>query len=132
MSRNELTASKGLTKTAEGFLKEYQKDAMANVELEGIFKKHGKLTGIFRRLVQLGSNVPEFIVISLVVGDGDKTRAYRDALLAENLNKIGVALGEHKDFKQCSVINVCNFLLMKMDLIMLSTIKFKIDLYKSI
>ena len=107
-SRNELTPSKGLTKIAEDFLKEYQKDAKAEVELEGIVKKHGKFTGFFRRLVQLGSNVPEYVVISLVVGDGDKTRAYRDALLAENLNKIGVAHGDHKEYRQCSVITVCN------------------------
>ena len=107
-SRNELTPSKGLTKIAEDFLKDYQKDANANVEIEGTVKKYGKFTGFFRRLVQLGSAVPEFVVISLVVGDGDKTRAYRDALLAENLNKIGVAHGDHKDLRHCSVITVCN------------------------
>jgi len=108
MSRNELTPSKGLTKIAEDYLKEYQKDANQNVELEGIIKKQGKYTGIFRRLVQLGSNTPELVVISLVVGDGDKSRQYRDALLSENLNKIGVAHGDHKDYKTCSVITVCN------------------------
>lgn len=108
MSRNELAPSKGLTKIAEDFLKEYQKDASAKVELEGIVQRHGKFTGYFRRLVQLGSNTPEYVVISLVVGDGDKTRSYRDALLAENLNKIGVAHGEQKEYKQCSVITVCN------------------------
>ena len=107
-SKNELTPSKGLTKIAEDFLKEYQKDANAEVELEQTVKKHGQFKGFFRRLVQLGSNVPEHVVISLVVGDGDKTRAYRDALLAENLYKIGVAHGEHKDLRHCTVITVCN------------------------
>ena len=46
--------------------------------------------------------------VSLIVGDGDKTRSYRDALLSENLNKIGVAHGDHKDYRECSVITVCN------------------------
>ena len=79
---------------------------MANVELEGIIKIMEN--SFFRRLVQLGSNVPEFVFISLVVGDIDKTRAYRDALLAENLNKIGVAHGDQKELRHCSVITVCN------------------------
>ena len=107
-SRNELTPSKGLTKIAEDILKEYQKDANSNVEIEGFVKKQGKFTGLFRNLVQLGSDIPEFVVVSLIVGDGDKTRSYRDALLSENLNKIGVAHGDHKDYRQCSVITVCN------------------------
>ena len=81
---------------------------MANVEIKGIVQKQGKFTGFFRDLVQLGSDVPEFVVISLIVGDGDKTRSYRDALLSENLNKIGVAHGDHKDYRECSVITVCN------------------------
>ena len=108
MSRNELDPSKGLTAVAKDFLKEYQRDAMAKVELEETVKRHGKFTGFFRRLVQLGADTPEFVVVSLVVGDGDKSRSYRDALLAENLNKIGVAHGDHKDYKVCSVITVCN------------------------
>ena len=107
-SRNELTPSKGLTKIAEDLLKEYQNDAMTNVPIEGIVKKQGKFTGLFRNVVQLGSDVPEYVVVSLIVGDGDKTRSYRDALLSENLNKIGVAHGDHKDYRECSVITVCN------------------------
>ena len=107
-SRNELTPSKGLTKIAEELLKEYQKDPNSNVDIGGIVKNQGKFKGMFRDLVQLGSDVPEFVVVSLIVGDGDKTRSYRDALLSENLNKIGVAHGEHKDYRQCSVITICN------------------------
>ena len=108
MSRNELDPSKALTKIATDFLHEYQKDPMANVELEGVVSKYGKFTGYFRRLIQLGATTPEFVVISLVVGDGDKTRGYRDALLAENLNKIGIAHGDQKDYKNISVIVACN------------------------
>ncbi len=107
-SRNELDVSKSLTKIAEDFLKEYQKDPMANIPLDDVVKKYGKFTGLFRRLVQLGADTPEFVVVSLVVGDGDKSRQYRDALLAENLNKIGVAHGEHKDYSVISVLTICN------------------------
>ena len=107
-SRNELTPSRGLTKIAEELLKEYQKDPNGNPDVAGIVKNQGKFTGMFRNLVQCGSNVPEFVVVSLIVGDGDKTRSYRDALLSENLNKIGVAHGDHKDYRECSVITVCN------------------------
>ena len=108
MSRNELDPSKGLNKIALEFLTEFQKDINSKVGIEEVVEKYGKFTGNFRRLVQLGSQTPELAVISLVVGDGDKTRSYRDALLLENLNKIGVAHGEHKDYKHCSVIVICN------------------------
>jgi len=107
-SRNELTPSKGLTKIAEDLLKEYQNSGNADADVAGIVKKQGKFKGMFRNLVQLGSDVAEHVVVSLVVGDGDKTRSYRDALLSENLNKIGVAHGDHKDYRQCSVITLCN------------------------
>ena len=81
---------------------------MANVDLKPFVEKYGKFTGYFRRLVQLGADTPQLVVISLVVGDGDKTRSYREALLAENLNKIGIATGDHKDYSKCTVIAVCN------------------------
>ena len=108
MSRNELDLSKGLNQISAEFLAEFQKDIQSKVQIEPVVQKYGKFSGNFRRLVQLGGDSAELAVISLVVGDGDKSRAYRDALLLENLNKIGVAHGTHKDFGHCSVICVCN------------------------
>ena len=99
-----LTPSKGLCRIAEEFLKEYQKDANANVEMDGIIERYGKFTGNFRRLVEFGGMNAQQSIINLVVSDGDTKRGHREALLADNLNKIGVAHGPHNTFRNCSVI----------------------------
>ena len=104
----ELTPSKGLNKIASDFLVEFQKDPNANVELEPIIDKYGKFTGNFRRLLQFGSDTPELVVVNLLVCDGDKSRGHREALLFENLHRIGVAYGKHDTYRQCSVIVACS------------------------
>ena len=86
---------------------EYQKNADANVEIDKIVDKHGSFTGNFRRLVQFGSDTPELVIVNLIVGDGDKSRGYRDALLADNLKRVGVAHGKHDVYRQVSVIVAC-------------------------
>lgn len=103
----KLTASKGLNKIALDFMAEYQKNADANVEIDKIVDKHGSFTGNFRRLVQFGSDTPELVIVNLIVGDGDKSRGYRDALLADNLKRVGVAHGKHDVYRQVSVIVAC-------------------------
>ena len=102
-----LTPSKGLNKIAGDFLAAYQKDADANVEIDEVVSKYGNFTGNFRRLVQFGSDIAEQIIINLVVGDGDKSRGHRDALLSDNLKKAGIAHGPHDTYRQCTVITAC-------------------------
>ena len=99
-----LVPSKGLCRIAEEFLREYQKDANANVEMDSVIDKYGKFTGNFRRLVEFGGINAEQSIINLVVSDGDKDRGHRQALLADNLTRIGVAHGEHGTYRNCSVI----------------------------
>ena len=103
----ELVPSKGLNKIALDFLAEFQKDANANVEIDKIVEKHGNFSGNFRRLVQFGSDTAELVVVNLIVGDGDKERGHREALLADNLKRVGVAHGPHDNYRQCSVIVAC-------------------------
>ena len=105
---DSLTPSKGLNKVAADFLREFQKDANANVELDPVISRYGNFTGNFRRLVQFGSNTAEHVVINLLVCDGDKSRGHRDALLADGLKKVGVAYGPQDTYKYCSVIVVCS------------------------
>lgn len=105
--QESLTPSKGLNKIALEFLDKYKEDTDANVDLESVVSKYGDFTGSFRRLIQFGSPTAEQIIINLVVCDGDKTRGYREALLDPNLKMVGVAHGEHKQYRQCSVITLC-------------------------
>ena len=102
-----LVPSKGLNKIASDFLVEYQKDANAQVEIGPVVEKHGNFTGTFRRLVQFGSATAELVVVHLLVSDGDQTRGHRDALLSQDLKKIGIAYGDHDVYHHCSVIVAC-------------------------
>ena len=102
-----LTPSKGLNKVASEFLAAFQKDVEAKVDIGEVVKKYGDFTGNFRRLAQFGSSTAEQVVVNLVVCDGDKTRGHRDALLAPNLKRVGVAYGKHDVYKVCSVIVAC-------------------------
>ena len=52
----------------------------------------------------MGGVSPDQVVIDLLVGDGDKTRYQRNALLNPNLKRIGVAYGKHQTFGECTVI----------------------------
>ena len=105
--QEELVPSKGLNAIAKDFLTEFQKDPNANVEIDKIVENHGNFTGNFRRLIQFGSNTAELVLVNLIVGDGDKSRGERDALLADNLQRVGVAHGTHDTYRQCSVIVAC-------------------------
>ena len=105
---DELTPSKGLNKVAADFLREFQKDANANVELDPVISRYGNFTGNFRRLVQFGSDTAEQVVINLLVCDGDRSRGHRDALLADGLKRIGVAYGTQETYRFCSVIVACS------------------------
>ena len=103
-----LIPSKGLNKIAIDILTEYQKNIDAELNLDEIIGKHGSYTGAYRQVVQFGSSRPEQIIINLVVSDGDKTRGQRDALLMEDMKKVGVAYGTHETYRNLTVITECS------------------------
>ena len=103
-----LTPSKVLNKIAIDILTEYQKDIDAKLDLDAIIGKHGTLQGAYKQVVQFGSSRPEQIIINLVVSDGDKTRGQRDALLMEDMKKVGVAYGTHETYRNLTVITECS------------------------
>ena len=103
-----LIPSKGLNKIAIDILTEYQKDIDAKLDLDAIIGKHGTLQGAYKQVVQFGSSRPEQIIINLVVSDGDKTRGQRDALLMEDMKKVGVAYGTHETYRNFTVITECS------------------------
>ncbi len=114
-SAHELSVSKGLTSIAKDFLKAFKGSPTANVPLEPVIEKYGAFKGNFRRFVQFGGFSPELVVINLIVGDGDPSRANRETLLLPDLEKIGVAYGEHETMKHCSVIVVATKFENKLD-----------------
>ena len=86
------------------FLAEYQRDQNAEPDLDAAIDRYGKVEGYIKRLVEYGAHSPEQVVINLVVGDGDKGRGLRDALLLKDLATVGVASGPHEQMRSCTVI----------------------------
>jgi len=105
-----LTASKGLTKVAEDLLHLAQTcDAGAidsNVNVKDLIDKYGNFEGGFGRLMEFGGTTPELAVINLVVSDGDSNRTQRSYLLDRTYKVIGIAAGDHPDFKKCTMITL--------------------------
>jgi hypothetical protein len=100
----KLVPSKGLCQMAGEFLAEYQRDQNAEPDLDAAIDRYGKVEGYIKRLVEYGAHSPEQVVINLVVGDGDKGRGLRDALLLKDLATVGVASGPHEQMRSCTVI----------------------------
>lgn len=91
--------SKGLTKVANDFLNEALKldpSEFRTIDTQKILLKYGNFLGKFVKLIELGGTTPEEVVVNLLVGDGEKSRYQREALLNPKLIKIGIASGEHE------------------------------------
>ena len=105
----ELTPSKGLFAIASDILKIIQKDPnnLGDIDIDPIIEKYGEFSGDFHRSVQFGGTSGEHIIVDLFVGDGDKSRSERQALLNENLKKVGVASGRHDKYRFINIIVAC-------------------------
>lgn len=106
-----LEASKGLCKIAQELMKQIQKrdpSELNTIDMEGIIGKYGKYRGEFSRSVDFGGETPEQVLVNLIVGDGDSSRAQRQSLLCTDFKKVGVANGIHPTYGRCSVIVTCN------------------------
>jgi len=63
--------------------------------------------GSFAQALDFGSPIPELVVINLIVDDGDKERSNRNNMLSNKFKIIGIAHGEHHEFKSSTVIIYC-------------------------
>ena len=107
---DEMTPSKGLFYIASDFLAAVQKEDpnnLNNIDMDSIISRHGSFVGNFSRSMEFGGATPEQVIVNLVVSDGDKTRGQRDALLNNNLKKVGVASGPHDTYRNASIIVGC-------------------------
>ena len=109
-SAEEMTPSKGLCKIAVDFLGMVQKadpNNLGDIDMDSIINRYGTFVGNFSRSMEFGGATPEQVIINLIVSDGDKTRGQRDALLNDNLKKVGVASGKHDTYRTATIIVGC-------------------------
>jgi hypothetical protein len=108
---DEMTPSKGLFYIASDFLGMVQKETdpnnLKNIDMDSIISRHGNFVGNFSRSMEFGGATPEQVIVNLLVSDGDKTRGQREALLNNNLKKVGVASGTHETYRTASIIVGC-------------------------
>lgn len=67
--------------------------------------RFGTFTGYFAENIHYGDPEPRFIVISLLIDDGVRSRGYRKNILSNDFNYVGVAIGDHKIYGNMCVIN---------------------------
>ena len=107
---DDVKPSKGLTKVANDFLNKIIKldpSEFKSVKISEIIAKYGTFFGKVIRLIEMGGITPDQVIIDLLVGDGDKTRHQRNALLNPDFKRVGIAFGNHPTYGECSVIVLC-------------------------
>jgi uncharacterized protein YkwD len=63
-------------------------------------KNFGTFEGDFAENIHYGDCEPAFIIISLLIDDGVKSRGHRKNILDPSFNATGVAIGKHKTYEQ--------------------------------
>jgi hypothetical protein len=103
-----LKYSPGLTHAAHDTMKQIQKfddiDEIGELNIDEIISKHGEVFGIFAQACQFNSEFPEFVVIDLLVADGDSTRKSRESIINPKFKLIGVSTGSHSIYHNCTVV----------------------------
>ena len=110
LSVSKLVPNRALNLIAKEYLTEISNQPLENIDsidIEAIINKYGKFTGTFSRAIDFGGNEPNLVVINLIVSDGDSSRSQRISLFDNNLKLVGVASGNHKNFKRFTVILTC-------------------------
>jgi hypothetical protein len=108
---SKLTPNRALNLIARDYLNEIANQTLENIDnidIEAIINKYGKFTGTFSRAIDFGGSEPNLVVINLLVSDGDSSRNQRASLFDSNLKLVGVASGNHHNFKRFTVILSCS------------------------
>lgn len=131
---SSLKSANGLTKSAEDLVNVvtlYDGDFSNNNKLEEIhtrMNKYGAALGNIYEMIDYGSFDPEFVVINLLVCDGDKTRKNRSIIFNKSFRYIGVSSGLMPSDKVCTVVNYSEYYYQKGDIIPSHVIdKFKVN-----
>ena len=67
--------------------------------------RFGNFTGYFAENIHYGDSEPRFVVVSLLIDDGVRSRGHRKDILNKEFNKIGVSIGDHKVYGNMCVMN---------------------------
>lgn len=113
-----LEPSKGLARICLDFMekaKNIEPSELNNIDLEEIIAKYGSFSGNLNRAMDFGGEDPEQVLINLLVCDGDPNRGNREALLASDLKKIGIANSQHTSFRYCTLVISCTKFKNKVD-----------------
>ena len=107
----EVIPSKGLGRIANDYLdkiKHLDPDRIDEIDIDIIIKKYGSFTGSLNTAMDFGNNNAEFVIISLIVSDGDDTRNNRDLLLNPELKKVGFSKAKHITYDYLTIITLCS------------------------
>lgn len=104
-----LKPSKGMTKACE--LLVYDQSSTGRTGHKGSgntspsdrLNYFGTYTGYMAENIHYGDCEPAFIVISLLIDDGVKSRGHRKNILDKSFNYTGVAIGDHKEYGEMCV-----------------------------
>lgn len=66
-------------------------------------KKFGNFEGDYAENIHYGNCDPIFVVISLLIDDGVRSRGHRKTILDPSFNHTGIAIGKHKIYGQMCV-----------------------------
>jgi len=115
--RGALNPSRGLCRAAEDLLYEAQRDAdnVGSIRVEKLINKYGTIKGSLSRLIDLGGETPELVVVNLIVSDGDPSRGQRNSLLNAEVKKIGVANAKDENYGHCTVVIMLTDFINKVD-----------------
>ena len=107
----EVIPSKGLGRIAKDYLdkiKHLDPDRIDEIDIDIIIKKYGSFIGSLNTATDFGNNNAEFVIVSLIVSDGDYTRNNRDLLLNPELKKVGFSKAKHITYDYLTIITLCS------------------------
>lgn len=67
--------------------------------------RFGSFNGYLAENIHYGDPEPRYIVISLLIDDGVRSRVHRKNILSDDFNYIGIAIGDHKIYGSVCVVN---------------------------
>lgn len=106
----EVVPSKGLGRIANDYLEKMKyldPEQIGEIDIDIIINKYGKASGTLNTAIDFGNNGPEYVIISLIVSDGDQSRVNRDLLLNPELKQIGFSRAKHITYDFLTIIVVC-------------------------
>lgn len=98
------TLSMACAETCDEMTKYSTVEKTSYIDHQAIIDKYFTISGEFGQSIDFGSETPEFVLMNLIVDDGDPRRKNRRMLFNGNYYKVGCSSIPHKSFRRCTVI----------------------------